>query len=270
MENEKYTPEELRNAENQVKAMKFDLENDSHSFISSDMPPEMADEFFKMVLEREKALVKAEKISIYEIIGKPKFAPMDLLENEEEFAREVERLQGLCEDKGILITPPEAMKASGFYRFLIEDFFNHEIENIDEPGLIRPFYYEMFYQDSPEFIGINAQEFIEDLINLEKPYDGIHLSDECYTETDCITGKEATQKINAFREKYEKIIPIGFSPEEMTPKPYGMFFTFGIKWDGILKVSGKKEEFEGLGVCRMGIENRNWMVKGVFMPGFKF
>lgn len=269
MKDEKLTPEEELRADNQIEALKFNMKFGGEMHISSDAPPEVIKEWLEAVNERESAFQNAEKIPIYDFIGKPDFVPFEDIKDDELEAA-LKGIEDLLEAKFIAITQPEFMKAKGWYKFLIKDLFKHLITNYSAPGMIHTFDYNDFHHDGPDFIAEHAQAVIEDIIDLKKPYEALWLSDTCRNQHDVISKEQAIETVLAFRAKYKEIIPVGFSAVRLQPEPSAMYFMFGIEWEGMLARSDEKETFEGMGVCQMNLENGEWMVEGVMMPGFEF
>lgn len=271
MENEKLTPEEALRADNEIKALDLEINFDATTFISDDAPPELIAAFLDNVKKNEGEFQNAEMVDIYEFIGKPKFAPIDLLETDEQFETEIERLQALFLSKRVFIDRPEFLRPKAYYRFLVNDFFAHQLRNYTGKTIMHTFAYHEFYQDGPEFIGFHAQAVIEDLLHLAQPYSGQWLAEECRSDRDVVPKAVILQKINAFRKKYKKIIPVAFQAEGIHPTDTAMYFMFLVKWDGILVNGGAKESHEGMGICQLQLnEERQWMVEGVQMPGFEF
>lgn len=271
MENEQLTPKEALQAENEIKALDLEINFDAKTFIADDAPPELIAAFLDNVKKNEAEFQNAPLVSIYEFIGSPKYAPIDLLETKEQFEREIERIQELLLSKRVMIDRPEFLNPSGFYRFLIKDIFPHRMRNYTGETIMHTFGYNEFHQDSPEFIGAHSQYVIEDLLDLSKPFTADWISDECRSDTDVVPKATIIEKVNAFRKKYKKIIPVAYQPEGIHPTETAMYFMFLVRWEGILASTGEKEAFEGMGICQLQMSGeREWFVEGVQMPGFEF
>lgn len=271
MKDEKLTPKESLQADNEIKALDLELNFDAKTFIADDAPPELVAAFLDNVKKNEADFQNASMIPIYEFIGKPKFAPIDLLETEAQFETEIDRLQQLLLSKRVFIDRPDFLRPKGFYTFLVKDIFPHQMRNYDGETIMHTFAYHDFYQDGPEFIGFHAQDVVEELFTLDQPYTGRWLAEECRSDRDVVPKAVILEKINAFRKKYKVIIPVAFRPEGIHPTDTAMYFMFLVKWEGILVNGNPKELHEGMGICQMRLnEERQWMVEGVQMPGFEF
>ncbi|MEM1120932.1 MAG: hypothetical protein AAGJ18_10825 [Bacteroidota bacterium] len=79
------------------------------------------------------------------------------------------------------------------------------------------------------------------------------------------------QEIIQIRNKYQEIIPVDYQPKGILHMENGMYFTFLVRWKSIPTNGQPKEEFEGIGICQMTLnEDRQWRVEGIVMPEFKF
>jgi len=234
MENEKLTPEEALRADNEIKALDLEINFDATTFISDDAPPELIAAFLDNVKKNEADFQNAPMVAIYEFIGKPKFAPIDLLETDEQFEQEIERIQALLLSKRVFIDRPEFLRPNAYYRFLVNDFFPHQLRNYTGETIMHTFTYHEFYQDGPEFIEFNAKEVIEAILDLKNPHNDDWLAEACRSGTNVVSKATILKKIAAFRAKYKEIVPIAFKAEGIHPTKTAMYFMFLARWDGIL------------------------------------
>lgn len=265
----KLTPEEELRAENELKALNLELRHGAVTHLSDDAPPELIAAWLDNVTAYENQYSDAPKISVFERLGQPAFATPALLEASTR-PGEIERLTQLLEAKGIVVLRPDYVDDERFYQFLLADLFPHEIPDLHLPGMLTVLDYEEFHPNHPEIIRQHAEEFLLDLLNLGRPYEGFWLSEHLRNDTDTITKAQALQTIGAFRAAYQEIVPIVFAPERTLNEERRTFFLFGICWEGLPQAGGSLERHEGLGVIQMGYEDKVWLVQGVSMPGFKF
>lgn len=270
MENEHLSPEDELRAENEIKALDLELQFDAKTFISDDAPPELVQAFLKNVQQNEADFKNAPMISIYKFIGSPKYAPIDLLETDEQFEREIERIVTLLFSKRVLIDRPEFLRPIGYYRFLVNDVFPHQMRNYTGETIMHNFAYHEFHQDGPEFIGFHAQAVIEDILDLDNEFTGQWIAETCRSDQEMVPKATIVKKIKALRKKYQEIIPVAFQPEGIEPTETAMYFMFLVRWEGIPADGSPKETFEGMGICQMTMKERQWEVEGIQMPGFVF
>lgn len=197
MENEHLSPEDELRAENEIKALDLELQFGAKTFISDDAPPELIQAFLKNVQQTEADFQNVPMISIYEFIGSPKFAPIDLLETDEQFEQEIERILELLFSKRMLIDRPEFLKPAGYYRFLVNDIFPHQMRNYTGETIMHNFAYHEFHQDGPEFIGFHAQAVIEDILDLRKDFTGEWITETCRSGQEMIPKAKIVEKVLA-------------------------------------------------------------------------
>jgi len=263
------TPEEQLRADNEIKALSLELTYGAMTHISDDAPPELISAWLKNVAAYEAQYQDVPKITVYDRIGRPAFATPDLLEATTR-PGEIERLHKILEAHGLVVLQPDYADDEKFYQFMVTELFAHEVPDLRLPDMVTVIDYEEFHPNHPEIIRINASEFLIDLLNLGRPYEGLWLSENLRDDVNTITKEQALQIIQQFRDRYREIKPIGFAPQEVLGTEHGTHLMFGVCWEGQPADGSKRERHEGLGVIQMGYEDKEWLVQGVQMPGFKF
>ncbi len=261
--------EEQLRADNEIMALSLELRHGAMTHISDDAPPELVSAWLQHVAAYEAQYPDAPPISVYDRIGRPAFVTPDLLEAST-LPGEIERLQEILEAHGIVALRPDYVDDERFYAFMVTQLFAHEVPNLTMPGMVSVIDYEEFHPNHPEIISQHVSEFLLDLLHVKQPYAGIWLSDNLRDDQNCIDKDVAIERIQAFRDRYSLITPIGFKPDEVLNSEHGTHLMFGICWEGQPVDGGEKERHEGLGVVQLGYEDKQWLVQGVQMPGFKF
>lgn len=269
MEENQLTPEEEQRIENELKALDLELSFGAQMHIGSDAPPEIVSQWLDNVKKYEEQYADAPKVPVYEFIGKPEIKPADSL-IAAELEPEIERLQKLLEEKGVLIDRPEHLSPKRYYRFLTDEFMEHPMTNHSAPGMMHFFNYDEFHHDGPEFIKAHVSDFLLDLLDLGHDFEGLWLSNNCRDDHNAITKKEVMLRCNTFRAMHRELKPIAFQPDKAETHSGTMYLFFGIAWEGIPASGGEKQHHEGLGICQLGWEGEEWLVQGVTMPGFAF
>jgi hypothetical protein len=265
----KLTPEEELRIENELKALNLELKHGGITHFSDDVPPEIINQWLSNVTTFEEEFKTAAKITVFEKMGKPKFASLDLLEDST-LPGEIERLEQMLFEHGVAVSKPDRIGQEEYYRFLTEDVFNHEMPDTTVPDMFTLVDYDMYYPEVHEVIREFADEILLDLLNLDKPFKGGYFSQYLRNSTDAITPEQVLQTISDFRASYQKIIPVAFQPEQMMGDASCLYFIFMIRWEGIPKSGKDKKEHEGMGVMQFAQEDGEWKLQGVQMPGFEF
>ncbi len=269
MEENLLTPDEELSIENELNSLDLELTYGAQTFISGDAPPEIISQFLKNVKQYEEQYAHAPKVTVFDFIGKPKIKPAGSLKPEK-CEPEIKRLLKILEKKSVLIDRPEHLSPKGYYRFLTEDFMQHEMTDHAAPGMMHFFSYDEFHHDGPEFINDHVSDFLLDLLNLGHDFAGLWLSENCRDDHHSISKAEVIRRCNTFRAMHQELRPIGFKAEKAEMHNGTMYLFFGIAWEATPVGSGEKRREEGLGICQLELEDGEWLVQGVKMPGFEF
>ena len=256
-------------AENELKALDLELSYGAQMMhISDDAAPEIIAAWLDNVKRYEEQYANPPKIPVYEFIRKPELKPLDSLKPEE-IEPEIERLLATLQEKCVLTDRPEHLSPQRYYQFLTEEFMQHLMTDHAAPGMMHFFNYEEFHHDSPEFIQQHVSEFLLDLLNLGRDFEGLWLSEHCRDDHDAISKAEVMLRCNTFRAGYNDLRPIGFQADKAETHNGTMYLFFGIKWEGI-PLHGTPQQHEGLGGAQLGWDDGEWLVQVVNMPGFAF
>jgi len=263
------TPEEELQIENEIEAMKQNLDFGSETFIADDAPPEIVKMFLENVRNFEEGQSKeGAVITVREHLGEYDFKNHKEIQDED-MEVEISNLLELLQENSILIDRPDHLTPRGYYNFLVTDFMKTEMNFPFLPGMVHGFIYDEIRHDGPMFIEDHVLESIEDILDLATPFRGIWLTEECRSDKTYVPKEEIVKKVNELRSRYEKIIPEAYSPDGIQQDGPYVYFSFGVHWEGVLP-NGKKETHEGLGISQLIFQNGEWMVQGIDMPGFVF
>ena len=270
MKEPKFSPDEERRIENELKSLKLELNHGmSEFFADPNAPPKLVGKFLDNVAAFEAAHQRGVRVPIRVMARIGALPPADLLD-EGELEGRIEALLLRLQAKGIVIDRPEHLSPRDYYRFLTEEFLEEPVLPDPPRGMIQGFIYSEFRHDGPEFIREHVEETLLDLLNLEKDFRGEWLSENCRNEKACITKAEALESIRRFRSRYRSITPVAFRPEDIRPIGSAVYFFFGVAWEGHPVGGGDPERYEDLGISQVAFEDGEWRVQGIMMPGFTF
>ena len=151
---------------------------------SGNIPEEIENAFVKNVVAFELQAQMKKMCTIFEFIGKPAFipfqdvAPDDLFEN-------LEQLYDTMEIHGIYLNTCDNYPDDVIYKFITEEFFQHEIKDIRVPGSMLLFEYESFHPNIPFQLGRVTEDLITCFFNSNgmNYTPDIHLENEVYINT---------------------------------------------------------------------------------------
>ena len=137
-------PNENLRIENELLKLKMQAEYEATFGVSPDLPPEIEHAFLQNVLEFEKSWQEARKVKVYDLLGRPAFRPAATL-SQSEIRKELKRIIDVMSEKNIVFDTIENYDPLLIYRFITEELFNHETEDLNLPGWTKNFIYEEFH-----------------------------------------------------------------------------------------------------------------------------
>lgn len=148
------------------------------------LPEEIENAFVKNIVEFELQAQKKKTCTIYDFIGKPIFKPIEALTSENLF-EQLEQLYDTLEIHGIYLNTCDNYPDEVIYKFITEEFFQHEIKDIRVPGSMLIFDYESFHPNIPFQLSRMTEELITCFFNANgmNYTPDLHLEDICYINT---------------------------------------------------------------------------------------
>ncbi len=244
--------------------------------MGEDIPPEIENQFLKNVLAFEEAHINTEYTTVYERIGKPAYKPASEL-TKEEMKEACAALLALMEEQHIALDFCDGpYDDETVYRFITEEFFEHEVEKNPVDGMSSCFIYEEFHPNHKADIAKRAHEFLQNFFTGSFNEHSIELADDIITPDGRQLTKEALlKKMHLFFDAYESFANDAWTTPMVDYKPQeeegrGMGFAEGLcKYDALLD---NKEilHFEGPYKIYMGMQYGLWQVFYFVLPGFKW
>lgn len=150
--------DELR-AENALLRLKLEQEFGMQHASEPMDDPKAENEWLRHIYNVE-TVIKAQKtIPVYDLIGKPDFKHPEELKPKE-VQKELNRLLNLLNDKQILIDTICEYEPIEVYRFIVEDLFPYETDDMPYPGTATWFIYEEFHPNFEYDIGNGCGDFV--------------------------------------------------------------------------------------------------------------
>jgi hypothetical protein len=127
---------------------------------TENIPPAVVNEFLKSVYEFEQKFREPRPLKrIYEKIGLPYFRRAEEM-GDKHLSRELKRMRQLLQEHRLELDVMGEYPERLIYKFITEEFFVHEMEDLDMPGYIHHFCYEDFHPNHDLEIRQRALEFI--------------------------------------------------------------------------------------------------------------
>lgn len=126
-----------------------------------EVSPEVEGEWLNYIEEFEKPFENARYISVWEYIGKPVYKPLEELTGEEELYCELEHLFELMGQHRVYLDTLRDVEVKELYRFITDDLFTHEMNDIRIEGMNHNFIYEEFYPNAEVDIEQAVDHFLK-------------------------------------------------------------------------------------------------------------
>jgi hypothetical protein len=268
-------PEKNLRIENEILQMKLRAEFGGFCAGSSNLPPELENEFLKSVLEFERRYKDVQFIPLAELIGNPQLKRAEEL-SDQAIVMELERLRTLLKSKHIVVSFLRRRDARFQYRFITEELLHHDTENIVMPGLIKYFVYEEFHPDHELTIrdrtmNILASWFEQcpEMIEIYLANSFIQPDGTIFTRGEQVNRmKEWMSSFLRFEDCGYNIGRISFVLKDDEPPVTAMGHSEGrIKYTAV-KQDGSREEVEGPFKIYFSCEGNWWSSFFFYMPGF--
>lgn len=245
--------------ENEFKKMKMNLEQGAifPDDLSKQLPPEIEGQFLDSIMSFEKAFRNAKQISVYDKIGRPDFVPENVL-NDQEVKESLEKIESILSQNGLNldVLADYDDEERLIYKFITEELFNLEVDDVNVPGFNTNFIYEEFHQNHKYDLERDTLDFLNMFLNKKSNfYDEFH-------------SKDATNHIelNNFRSRFKKLKLKLFEIKNIVYDEQNAKTTFNIDFFGKIKGNENKIYFSGKGLMTFEYKHGYWYVQKVILP----
>jgi len=139
----KKSPEDIA-SENQFLKMKMMAQFGGDFVGNETVSPEVENQFLKQIMSFQKQHGQAKTISVYQYIGEPEYNHVNDL-SDRQVKAQLKKLMSYMRRKRVVLEVLETTPDREVYRFITEELFKHEIEDIRVKGWITHFIYEEFH-----------------------------------------------------------------------------------------------------------------------------
>lgn len=245
--------------ENEFKKMKMSLENGAifPDDLSSSLPPEIEGQFLDSIMLFDKAFRNAKQISVYDKIGRPDFVPENVL-NDDEVKESLEKIETILRQNGLNleVLADYDDEERLIYKFITEELFDLEIDDISIEGFNTNFIYEDFRPNHKYDLNRDTLAFLNVFLNKK------HDMYEKYYSTDIKNNfvlNNFRSLFKKFKLKFFEIILIDFNEENAKTR-------FNIDFWGKMSGSDNKIFYSGQGALNFEYSDNCWQVVEVFLP----
>jgi len=244
--------------ENEIKRMKLRLEYGANFPIESNqdgLSPEVESQFLDHVMEFEKAFHSSEQIKVYDFIGNPEYKKSEDIPDSE-INEELDRIMDLLHENQIDLATLCEVDSRELYRFITEELFFHEIDNIKMEGWISHFTYEEFHPNHEYDLKNYCFDFFDSFLNQESTFYTNNLTKEA----------EENKWFENFRNSFisfrlNKLEVLNIQFDEINAK-----VEFDIDFSGVIEDSNETAIFSGKGEMDFLFQWDYWYINKVTIP----
>ncbi len=267
-------PKENLRIENEILKLKMQVESGAYFSDNSntELPPGIENEFLRNVQQFENAWKDVKYVKVYDAIGKPDFTKADEL-SPPEIENELKRLFTLLNKHNINLDVLGKYEPLTIYRFITEELFEHETDDMQMPGMTKNFIYEEFHPNHTMDIEDKTKYFLGHWFEKSFTEYSWELSDPFILFDGTVLSKqEVINKMNNFFDSYTlfseckyAIADVSF---QLSDEEKGMGHAEGAVSYKAEMENGEVVKFEGPFKLYMSNEYGSWSIFYFIFPGF--
>ena len=261
---EHYDDENFRNEfeclrqENQIKRMKLRLKYGADIPLESEiknLSPEIEGKFLDSLEQFEVAYRQAERIQVFNYIGKPKCRRVDTIPDSE-VNYELNQIISVLKKNQIGLDTLCIVDDRVLYRFITEELFFIETDNIRIDGMINHFIYEEFHPNHEYDIRNTCTRFIESLLNKKFSFYTSYLTKEA----------EKNKWYENLRNSFQSFKLTDFNCFSIQVADLSASLKFNIIFSGIIENSNETLDFREEGEMEMLRISDQWFIQKITLP----
>ena len=222
------------------------------------LDPVIENKFLNNIEEFEEAFENCKQVALYDFIGRPAFRNIAAIP-EDELESELKKMFQVLNENNISLDCICDVEDSELYRFITEEFFKQEMDDVRIKDMMHCFIYEDFHPNHRYNIENDCEEFIKGIFNLEDKYFDSGIIDENGFKARLENFRSAFSGfvVNEFR-----VLSVDFNTETGEAEFYLDFTAVIDKESGNCQYSGK-------GKVEVLFRYGYWYISSVELPGLK-
>ncbi|SHI65416.1 hypothetical protein SAMN05444280_104120 [Tangfeifania diversioriginum] len=262
--------------DNDLKKKELEKKYGAYFSEDSELPPEMENQWLNSIDEFEKQFDNAKTITVWEYMDKPSFKTKDELKSHE-ISNELERLFELMGESNITLSTLCDVEDAELYRFITEELFQHEMDDIRIPGMMSCFTYEEFHPNAKLDIEQSIDYFFRmTMAKMENiggtGYDMLYVDIEDHRDSNGnkIDKQKIIDSINNFLGSFDSFEIVTYNEKtfEINQEETDAKVTFTIYFKGLYENSNETCDFRGDGCFKLKpSEYGGWEMYHIDLPG---
>lgn len=219
------------------------------------LPPEIESQFLNNIMAFEDAWRNSKQVTLYELLGKPFYVKHEDL-TEDGIHDELNRINELLQRHQISLDTLCEVSEGELYRFITEELFQQEVDDMHIPGMITHYTYEEFHPNHEYDIRRHSEDFISSYLNKEDDFYTHLLSGEAEKMDWHIHFRQA---FSSFSIVKLEITQVEFDAEKAKVQFYCDF-------TGDVEGSTESLKFVGNGEVSLILEWDYWCIDTLILP----
>jgi hypothetical protein len=262
--------------ENGLKKKELEEKYGAHFSEFNESPPEIEGQWLNSIDEFEKQHSNAKTTSVWEYMDKPHYQRIDELKPHE-ISHELKRLFELMRKNNIVLDTLCKVEDSELYRFITEELFQQEMDDIRIPGMMSCFTYEEFHPNAK----LDIEQAIDYFFRMTmgkmeniggKGYDMLYVDTDHYKDSvgNKIDKQKVVDCINNFLDAFDlfEIVTYGEKTFEINQEETDAKVTFTIHFKGLFENSSETYNYSGDGCFKLKPgEYGGWEMYHIDLPG---
>lgn len=250
----------------------------SFSKVNDDLSPEIENIWLNNIEEFEKQYENTKRTTVWEYIGKPEYRKITEI-NESEISHRLNELFNLLDKNNISLDTICEVEEKELYRFITDELFEHEMDDMRIPGMTSCFIYEEFHPNVQNEIERAIDYFFRMTMAKMKNiggegYDLLYIDEQnfCDIDRNAIDKEKVIKSINAFLDSFDSFSIVTYDVKSLTVnnEEEDACVDFHICYRGIFDGTAQYIEFKGEGSFRLHpSEYGGWSIYQIDMPGLK-
>lgn len=245
---------------------------------SSDLPPEVESDWLNYIEQFEEQHKRNVQTTVYKFIGEPKYKKTSEIQDKDLIA-ELDRICEILHNNGIFLDTLCEVDDRELYRFITEELFEQEIDDMRIEGMMTNFIYEEFHPNAKYDIESAFDYFFRMTLGKSENIGGTGY-DLLYIDTKNYQNSEGTQideeivlkKINNFLDSFDhfEIISIEIIDISINKEETNALLTFKTNYEGCFENNEESFVFKGNGEFKLKpSEYGGWDIYNIKMPGLE-
>jgi len=254
-------------AENELLKLRHELEHDIEGSDFFELQPAIEYQWLNRIQDFEQQYQDAKRIKVYDFLGRPAFKKVEELKPHEIDA-ELDRIQSLLEEKKMTLDCSCDYDKAIIYRFVTEELFEHEIDDVSMEGMFTHFVYEQFHPNHD----LDLRKYADELVGILfwKKWD--KFDSHCFAVSVKMKGTEYDSAsigdvIQAFQDAHGSFSVEQFQIQDVKFDPVKE----SAKVRALIRYVAQGDEirnFEGICVIDFRFQWGYWYISGFCLPGF--